>query len=239
MNNIGFGIFCFGEEYYYKITSDKVKQILNGGYHCYVLTDNPEYFKDLLTSLYLHVISYDRTQKSYHDKMILPKHILKNHDISILIDADTEISDYTFLDDLKTYNFKEGISYIDTLVNHPIKKEYVDEMDLTQHEWIHYKNYIDIMYPSYNELEMLWEYFIVINKNGFNQEHFYNIYEKLQVAKEYCGIINGGKIIASGEGVSTTIASKLSSTNIEKDNDLTILLKNKMRGVTKIQLLGK
>lgn len=171
--------------------------------------------------------------------MILPKYILKSHNISILIDADTEILDYTFLDDLKSYPFKEGISYIDTLVNHPIKKEYVNEMDLTQHEWIHYKNYIDIMYPTYNELEMLWEYFIVINKDGFNQEHFFNIYEKLQVAKEYCGLINGGKIIASGEGISITISSKLSSTNIEKDDNLRITLKNKMIGATKIQLLGK
>ena len=44
MNNIGFGIFCFGEEYYYKGTVEKINNILNGGYHCYILTENTDFF---------------------------------------------------------------------------------------------------------------------------------------------------------------------------------------------------
>ena len=31
MNNIGFGIFCFGEDYYYRGTKEKIKQLLNVG----------------------------------------------------------------------------------------------------------------------------------------------------------------------------------------------------------------
>ena len=44
MNNIGFGIFCFGEDYYYQGTFDKIRNILNEGYHCYILTDTPDKF---------------------------------------------------------------------------------------------------------------------------------------------------------------------------------------------------
>ena len=125
MNNIGFGIFCFGEDYYYQGTFDKIRNILNGGYHCYILTDTPEKFTTKYSSSFLHIIQYDRTFKSYADKMILPKHILKKHDISILLDADTHVTDFSFLKDLKTYEFKYGISYIDTLLNHKSKKEFV------------------------------------------------------------------------------------------------------------------
>ena len=99
MNNIGFGIFCFGEEYYYKGTVEKINSILNAGYHCYILTEDTEYFTKKYTAP-LHVFEYNRSYKSYADKMILPKHIFKNHDICILIDADTFIKNYSFLDDL-------------------------------------------------------------------------------------------------------------------------------------------
>mgnify|MGYP000129374598 FL=1 len=76
MNNIGFGIFCFGEEYYFNGTFDKIRNILNEGYHCYILTDTPEKFTTKYSSSLLHIIQYDRTFKSYADKMILPKYIL-------------------------------------------------------------------------------------------------------------------------------------------------------------------
>ena len=108
MNNIGFGIFCFGEDYYYQGTFDKIRNILNEGYHCYILTDTPEKFTTKYSSSFLHIIQYDRTFKSYADKMILPKYILKKHDISILLDADTHITDFSFLKDLKTYRIQPG-----------------------------------------------------------------------------------------------------------------------------------
>jgi hypothetical protein len=46
MNNIGIGIFCFGEEKYFRGTIEKLNQFLSNGFHCYVLTDNPIYFKN-------------------------------------------------------------------------------------------------------------------------------------------------------------------------------------------------
>ena len=70
--------------------------------------------------------------------MILPKYILRNHNIGILIDADTHITDYSYLNNLKTYNYKKGISFIDTLLNHRANREYV-------------KDLIDEMVDIYNE----------------------------------------------------------------------------------------
>ena len=52
MNNIGFGIFCFGQEYYYKGTIDKINSILDKGYHCYILTEDTEFF----TKKYSHIV---------------------------------------------------------------------------------------------------------------------------------------------------------------------------------------
>jgi len=68
MNNIGFGIFCFGDVKYLNGADEKVKQILNNGYHCYILTDNLEFFNKRYTPSYLHVFEYDRSFKSYSDK---------------------------------------------------------------------------------------------------------------------------------------------------------------------------
>ena len=118
----------FGEKYYFNGAVEKINKIINEGYNCYVLTDNPDFFNIRYRQIHVHVFEYDRSYKSYSDKMQLPKKILKNHDISILIDADTHITDYSFLESLKTYNFKKGISYIDTLLNHSAKKEFVKEL---------------------------------------------------------------------------------------------------------------
>lgn len=234
MNNIGFGIFCFGEDYYYKGTYDKIRHILDEGYHCYILTDTPEKFTTKYSSSFLHVIQYDRHFKSYADKMILPKYILKKHDISILLDADTHVTDFSFLKDFKTYKFKDGISYIDTLLNHKSKREFVkDLIQPTQIEWKHYYEYAENIYPNFGELETMWEYFLVINKNGFNLKNFYNYYEKLQIMKEYCDVPMNKEVNGAGEGISIQISSKLSDTIVERDLTLYEMLKDKMISVSR------
>ena len=45
MNDIGFGIFCFGKNYYYRGTFEKIDKILEEGYPIYVLTESPEIFE--------------------------------------------------------------------------------------------------------------------------------------------------------------------------------------------------
>lgn len=234
MNNIGFGIFCFGEEYYYNGTVEKINKILENGFHCYILTENPEFFEKKYTPSFVHTIPYNRTYKSYADKMILPKYILKNHDIVIMIDADTHITDYSFIRELKNYTFKPGISYIDTLENHKAKKAWVKDLLVTDsQEWNAYHTYANRIFPNYLEFPTLWEYFLVINKDGFNEDTFYSYYEKLQLAKEFCDLPMNKEINGAGEGISIQIASKLSETNIERDMDLYNLLKDKMISISR------
>lgn len=234
MNNIGFGIFCFGEEYYYKGTVEKINRILEAGFHCYILTENPEYFGKKYTPSFVHTIEYNRSFKSYADKMILPKYILKNHDIAVMIDADTHITDYSCIKDLKNYRFKEGITYMDTLENHKSGRAWVKDLIVTESpEWNAYHTYANKIYPNYFEFGTLWEYFLVINKDGFNQNNFYNHYEKLQLVKEFCDLSMNKEINGAGEGISIQIASKLSETNVERDFDLYNLLKDKMISVSR------
>ena len=233
MNNIGFGIFCFGEEYCFKGAIEKIKNILDKGYHCYILTDTPEYFNTKYSSSLLHVIQYDRKFKSYSDKMILPKYILRNHNICILIDADTHITDYSFIDKLKTFEFKNGISYVDTLLNHKAKREFVKDLITDSTEWSSYKTYAEKIYPPFFNFETIWEYFLIINKIGFNESQFYNQYDKLQIAKEFCDLTMNKQINGAGEGISINIASKLSDTQIQKDLDLFELVKDKMISVSR------
>lgn len=234
MNNIGFGIFCFGQEYYYDGAFDKIENILNNGYHCYVLTDTPKKFTTKFSSHFLHVIQYDRNFKSYSDKMILPKYVLKKNDVCILLDADTHVSDFKFLKELKTYKFKEGISYIDTLLNHKSKREFVkDLVQSNQIEWNSYYTYANKIDPNFTEYETIWEYFLVINKNGFNQNEFYKHYEKLQISKEYCDIQMNKEVNGAGEGVSIQISAKLSKTTIQKDLMLYEMLKDVISSVSR------
>lgn len=233
MNNIGYGIFCFGEEYYYKGTIDKVNKLLANDIHCYVLTDNPEYFDNMFGDMYFHIIPYTRSIKSYHDKMILPKIILKKHDFCVLIDADTHITDFSFIDKLKTYEFKYGISYVDTLLSHKAKREFAKEIVTDSPEWNSYKLYVEKIYPSYGELSTIWEYFLVINKIGFNQNIFYQIYEKLQLTKDFSDLPMNKKISGAGEGISIAISAKLSGSDIQRDMDLYNLLDNKMISVSR------
>lgn len=234
MNNIGFGIFCFGEDYYYRGAEEKINNILNAGYHCYILTENTEYFTKKYTPSFVHIIEYNRSFKSYADKMILPKHILKNHDICILIDADTFIKNYSFLNDLENYNFKEGISYIDTLLNHNAKREFVkDLINKDSDEWKPYVNYITTLYPNYGNFLTMWEYFLIINKKGFNSKDFYHHYERMQLAKEYSDLSFKKDIGGAGEGISIQASCKLSNTPIERDIELYDLLKYKMISVSR------
>ena len=200
MNNIGFGIFCFGEDYYYKGTKEKIKQLLNVGLPVYVLTDKPEEFTEVT------VIQYDRHLKSYSDKMILPKYILKNHDICILIDADTHVTDYSFLESLKTYNFKKGVTYVD---------------------------YASKLHPPFFNFETMWEYFLVINKDGFDSDSFYYYYEKLQVVKEYSDLSLKKEVSGAGEGISIQISCKSANVEIQRDTELYKLLEGKMISISR------
>lgn len=230
MNDIAFGIFCFGEDRYIIGAQNKVKNLLNNGFYCYVLTDSPEKF-DEYTSSMVTIVRYCRTFKSYSDKMILPKHILRKHDIAILLDADSPILDYSILEKLKKYKFKHGISYIDTILNHRARREFVKELiDFTQLEWEPYVQYAKRICPDFGDFEAMWEYFIVINKEGFNEERFYYHYERLQLMKEYSDLPRGKKVNGAGEGISIQISSKMSNTEIQRDIELYNILSEKIHG---------
>ena len=234
MNNIGFGIFCFGEKYYFNGTVEKINKIINEGYECYILTDDPDFFNLRYRQTHVHIFEYDRSYKSYSDKMRLPKKILKNHDISILIDADTHITDYSFLNNLKTYNFKKGISYIDTLLNHRANREFVkDLINENGEEWKSYINYIKSLCPNYGDFATIWEYFLIINKDGFNSNDFYHYYEKLQLAKEFSDLNLKKDVNGAGEGISIQASCELSNTNIERDMELYDIIKDKMVSISK------
>lgn len=229
MNNIGFGLFCFGDETYFKGAFEKTTEILNRGFNCYVLTDNPSYFTKRFNPKVLHAISYDRQYKSYHDKMILNKYILKNHDISILIDSDLDILDYSFIDHLKSYKFNDGVSYIDILLNHKIKKEFISDLNSSSDEW---KDYFKIIPEHLLNSQLIWEYFMVVNKNGFNND-FYKHYEVFQLVKEYCDLPYNKDVNGAGEGISTLLACKVTNTPIGRDIILYDLLKDKIKSVSR------
>ena len=233
MNNIGFGIFCFGEDYYFKGTVEKINNIVDNGFQCYILTDNIEFFNKRYAPMYVHVIEYTREFKSYSDKILLSKYILKNHDICVLIDADTHITNYSFIHILKKYEFKEGVTYIDTLLNHKTKKQFIHEFDMNGKDWKHYNSYTSILYPNFIQLELMWEYFLVINKNGFNDKDFYRHYERLQVAKEYGDLLENKGVNGAGEGISIQVSSILSDTPIQRDATLYELIKNQMVSISK------
>ena len=221
MNNIGFGIMCFGDKEFHKDAYKKLHEILYYGYDCYILTDDPGYF-----AFYGHTILYDREVKSYHDKIQLVKYLQRKHDIGILIDADLIIKDYTFLSDLETYTFKPGISYVDVLSNHPSHKRFVKELDLTRRTWKNYERYARSIYPYFVDLELMWEYFMVFNfREGDDHHTFFRHYEKLQLAKEFSEI-HSNDVIGCGEGISISIAANLSKIPCERDRDLYDIVKN-------------
>jgi hypothetical protein len=73
---------------------------------------------------------------------------------------------------------------------------------------------------------------LVINKDGLN-ENFFNHYEKLQLAKEHSDLLRNKEVNGAGEGISITIASILSNTNIERDVELYDLLKDSVKPITR------
>jgi hypothetical protein len=167
--------------------------------------------------------------------MILPKYILKNHDICILLDADTHVTDYSFLESLKTYSFNKGVSYIDTLLNHSAKKGIVkDLVNETNPEWKTYVEYASKLYPPFFNLETMWEYFLVINKDGFDVNSFYYYYEKLQVVKEFSDLPLKKEISGAGEGISIQISCKSANIEIQRDLELYSLLEGKMISISRI-----
>jgi len=229
MNKIGFGIFCFGDDYYYNGAFKKIISILNCNYSCYVLTEQPDRFVDYPNVI---TITYVRSIKSYHDKMILPKYILKECDICILLDADINIIDCSFLDDLNNFNFKKGISYPFTLKNHKTNAEFIKDLNLYTSEWRDYMLFADNIIPNFKEFSTIWENFLIINKNGFDY-NFYNTYEKLQIVKENLDLRFNKKINGNGEGVSIMISAKYNNINIEQDLELLELINNKMIDISR------
>jgi hypothetical protein len=230
MNNIGIGIMCFGDKYYFNFADENVRTFLENNIHSYILTDNIDYFQKKYNTQHCHTISYDREIKSYHDKIVLVKHILKNHDIAIIIDADVIIKENSLINDLKNYQFNKGITYIDTLKNHQCKYEFIKDvkMDSENIEWFNYRKFVEGLYPPFWNLETIYEYLVVFNKDGLN-DNFFESYERLQVVKEYCDILrNKNKIKGAGEGVSLHISAKITSTNIQRDIDFYELIKNKI-----------
>ena len=226
MNNIGIGIMCFGDVSYFNSTKDKVTNLKDIGIDCYILTDEPEQFTT-------KTIQYSRHLKSYHDKMLLPKYILENHEICIILDADLHIKDYSFLKKLKDYQFLVGISYIDTLLNHPAKIVFNNNFNFNELEWVPYKKYIDYVYEPILGYETIWEYMLIVNKFGFNQEKFYNEYEKLQIVKEYSDLSVKKDILGNGEGISIRVSSILSDTLIQRDFELYEMIKDKVESISK------
>lgn len=220
INKIGFGILCFGEKKYFDGTVQKLNRLLNMGFKCYVLTDNPEFFYTKYTPLSLTVLEYNRQYKSYHDKILLVKEILIKQDTAIILDADTKYNiDFTPLTELKKYNFKEGISYIENLSNHRVKKTTIRDLDLMlKNDWKMYYAFVNSKIGDFVERETIWEHFLVFKKYDYSE--FFKWYEKLQIIKEYCDILENKEIVGAGEGITMSICSMVTNVPLNKDLDL-------------------
>jgi hypothetical protein len=233
MKKIGVGIFCFGDEHYFKGTVNKINNLFDYNFKTYILTDNVEFFEKKYTPFYLTVIPYKRNIKSYHDKIVLVKHILDENDVAIIIDADTDIKDFKIFEKIKNYNFKEGISYIETLESHPTNKKYIKEINMKQDEWREYHSYSKSVLKNFDEKETIWEYFLIFNKTKFNQDKFFLEYEKLQIVKENCDISYNKNVLGPGEGISIQTSSTLSNTPIVRDDELHGMIKDNIIGISK------
>jgi hypothetical protein len=233
MSTVGFGITCFGDELYFKGTQHKLDNLLLKGHCCYVLTDNSDFFMQRYQSQNLSVIDYNRNYKSYYDKITIVKHIHQKHDVAVLLDADLHIKDYSVVDKLTKYDFLDGVSYIDTLINHPAKFEKVGQIPMSGIEWNEYNRYVRENYPNIDDVETMWEYFVAFNKNGFKQNEFFDDYEKLQVVKEFCDVRLRKEIVGAGEGISIAVSCLKNDIPIQKDMRLVSLLKNIIYPVTR------
>jgi hypothetical protein len=233
MNNIGFGITCFGEEIYFKGTQNKLQNLLEKGHCCYVLTDNSDFFLRSFDNENLKLIPYKRNYISYHDKISLVKDIHEKHDIAILIDADLHIKDFSVFDRFTKYQFLDGVSYIDTLSNHPANIHFVGDIPMSGIEWLEYYRYGSVVYPNMNAIEPMWEYILVFNRDGFKSDDFFNDYEKLQVVKEFCDVRMRKDIVGAAEGISIAISCLKNGIPIQKDLKLESLLKNVITPITR------
>jgi hypothetical protein len=129
----------------------------------------------------------------------------------------------------------DEVVFYDTLASDPdLKstgidiKEFVKDLGLDSEEWFEYKKYAQKIYSNFMEFETIWEYFLVINKNGFNSDVFYNYYEKLQLAKEFSDLPLNKNVNGAGEGISLAIAAKMSNSTIQKDIELYNVMKRKI-----------
>jgi hypothetical protein len=219
-NKIGFGILCFGDKKYFDGTVYKLNKLFDLGFSCYVLTDNPQFFNTKYTPFLLTTIEYKREFKSYHDKILLVKEILLKQDVAIILDADIKYGiDFTPLKNLKKYDFKDGISYIENLSNHKIKKSTIKEMDLMlKNDWKMYFAFVNSKIGDFLDKETIWEHFLVFKK--FNYGDFFKLYEKLQIIKEYCDVLENKDVIGAGEGITLSICSMETGIPLQKDLDL-------------------
>jgi len=233
MGHIGFGIMCFGNEIYFKGTQEKIKNLLDKGYSCYVLTDDTDFFLKKFWGRSLHLISYNRNYKSFYDKISLIKTIHSKHDIGILLDADLHINDYDVFDKLNNYDFNDGVSYVDTLLNHKSKFKTVGDIPMEGDEWFEYGKYVKQLYPTINEIETIWEYFIVFNKIGFDSKKFFTTYEKLQVVKEFCDVKLDKVVSGAGEGISVSVSCLVNGISLQKDRRLMSLTTNTLKPITR------
>jgi hypothetical protein len=83
-------------------------------------------------------------------------------------------------------------------------------------------------------METMWEYFLVINKNGFNLDSFYYYYEKLQIAKEFSDAELKKEVNGAGEGISIQVSCKLSNIDIQRDTKLHDILKSKITSLSRV-----
>ena len=233
MNKIVIGIMCFGEDYYFNHVKSKLNQFRDRKITCFILTDKPNEFVGYSND---YTIPYIRKLKSYHDKMLLVKKILDWNDLCILMDADLLLKDYSFIDTLLNYQFKKGIKYIDTLKNHRCNFEYISDIQMNPEniDWYNYRKYVEKVYPQYNDLETIYEYFMVFNKDGFNND-FLKSFETLQVLKESCEIMSKERLVhGGGEGVSIHISAKITNTEIQRDKELFKLIKDKVQNINRL-----
>ena len=91
--DIAIGILCFGDKKYFDYTNVLIQKLCEYDIVHYILTDQDDLIQ---ISDKTFVVDYNRPIKSYHDKIMLATHILKLHDVCVLLDADIIINDYDF-----------------------------------------------------------------------------------------------------------------------------------------------